>query len=413
MKDYFYRIGINTSVQFVSKLCTAVLGFLGVGLLTRYLGQIGFGNFTLIFVYLSFFGIIADSGLQLTMSRDIAKGKHLPEKIYGTFFWLKIILIFISIVLAFISLAFLPYPPLVKRGIFVASVGVGLGFFNSFGTTILQANLRLDLVALIDLLAKAVTVAFVFIFVLMQKNFYYILNTILIGNFAALILTIFLLNKIKKIKLSFDLNLAKKISVKALPVAAISALALLYFKIDTLILSIIRGIKEVGIYGLAYKVVENLLLVWGFYMATIYPLLAKLANNKKIKETVGLWKISLTISIILSLLVSILAFVFAPLLIKILGGQDFASSVMPLRILLCSLPLFFVNNLFYHSFLLEEKTKLILKAIGTSLIFNIIINLIFIPKYGYIAASVSTVITEVYLSIIYFINRYKIKSLTG
>ena len=122
MKSIFYRIGFNTAIQILGKGISIILGFITVGLLTRYLGQEGFGNFTLVFAYLSLFGIIADFGLQLTMVRELAKKESLPQSIYGTYFWLKVILVIFSTLLAIICLLFLPYSRFLKIGIIVASV---------------------------------------------------------------------------------------------------------------------------------------------------------------------------------------------------------------------------------------------------------------------------------------------------
>ena len=403
MKSIFYRIGFNTLIQILGKGISIILGFITVGLLTRYLGQEGFGNFTLVFAYLSLFGIIADFGLQLTMVRELAK-KIAPQSIYGTYFWLKVILVIFSTLLAIICLLFLPYSYFLKIGIIVASMGVAVGVLNTYGAVIFQANLRLDLVTAMDVLTKIVTTIFVVLFVFLKFGFYSILVTILIGNLAGTVLIIFLIKKLITFNLAFDLNLAKKLIIQSFPVGLISVLALFYFKIDTLILSIFRGATEVGIYGLAYKIIENLLVLWGFYMATLYPLLSNLLSKRKTIEAGELWRKSLLISLGFSATIIVIGYIFAPLVIQILGGREFGGSVIALRILLFSIPLFFVNNLFYHTFLAKNETRRPLLAISSSLIFNLILNLIFIPKWGYIAAAFNTLIAEEFLLVFYLFS---------
>ena len=326
MKSIFYRIGFNTFIQILGKGISIILGFISVGLLTRYLGQEGFGNFTLVFAYLSLFGIIADFGLQLTMVRELAKKESLPKKIYGTYFWLKVFLVIISTLLAIICLLFLPYSRFLKIGIIVASMGVTVGVLNTYGTVIFQANLRLDLVTAVDVLTKIITTVFIVLFVFWKLSFYSILLTILIGNLAGTILIIFLIKKFITFNLALDLNLAKKLLIQSFPVGLISVLALFYFKIDTLILSIFRGAIEVGIYGLAYKIIENLLVLWGFYMATLYPLLSNLLSKRKTIEAGGLWRKSLLISLGFSATIIIIGYIFAPLVIQILGGREFGEA---------------------------------------------------------------------------------------
>ncbi len=142
-------------------------------------------------------------------------------------------------------------------------------------------------------------------------------------------------------------------------------------------------------------------------MATVYPLLSNLLSKKRKEDVQELWRKSISIALILSGIIIVFGFIFAPFVIRILGGQEFSASIFPLRILLFSLPLFFINNLFYHSFLLKEKMRSPLIAIGSALVINLILNLIFIPKFGYIAAAFNTLITEGYLLMCYlFVFRF-------
>jgi len=380
-----------------------------VGILTRYLGKDNFGNFTLSIAYLSFFTIFADLGLQLTMPRDLSKRGLYSDDVYSTYLFLKILLTLLFILLSNICIIFFPYSHTLKFGIFLASFGVGLGLLNNTGTTILQSKLRLDLVTLIDVFVKVITVGFIGIFIYLKLGLNSILLTILIGNFFGSIFTLLLLKKFIRIKLIFDICQAKKLIKKSLPVSLISLFTILYFKIDTIILSIIKSPSDVGIYGLSYKVLENILIFWGFYIASIYPLLSSLLSQSKIKQAKKVWTHSIMIALLSSLLIFFISYVFSGEIIYILGGRDFQPSNGVLKILLLALPMFFINNLFYHLFLVNEKIKVIFTIIISTLVINIFLNIIFIPKYSYNAAAVNTVVTEFFLFIFYILSFKKQK----
>jgi len=404
MKAYLSKIRWNTGVQAIGKLVIVLLSLINISLLTRYLGQKGFGDFTLVFIYLSFFGILADFGLQLTMSRDLAKENQLSLKIYGTFFWIKFLLGLASILIGIALLSFFPYNHFLKKAIIIASLGIFLGYINNFGTIVFQAKLRLDWVALVDIVSRVATTAFIFLMISTKGSFYTLVSSILIGNLFALLLIIFLLQKVVKFNLKFDFLLAKKIIKKSIPVGIIAALTLLYFRVDILILSILKGTKDVGIFSLAYKVIENLMAFWGLYMATVYPLLATLLARKKTKVAKSIWKNSMRMALAISVFFIILGYPLAPLGIKILGGEEFSASVLPLRILLFSLPLLFINNLFFHSFLLKEESKFLIKALSCSITIGIILNIIFIPIWGYISIGFNILISQLFLMFCYVLK---------
>jgi O-antigen/teichoic acid export membrane protein len=406
VNSYFYKIGYNTLVQICGRIISIFLGFISVGLLTRYLGEEGFGNFSLAFAYFSIFGIIGDWGLQTTMVRELAMKKNLSSKIYGTYFWIKIFLLIFSIFLALFLLLFMPYTKFLKLGIVLALFSGGLGVLNTYGTVIFQANLRLDLVTLTDLINKIVTVLFIIFFIYLRVGFYGIVCTILLGNFIQSLLIIILLKRFVIYNLTFDFDLAKVLFYKSVNIGFLNLLTLLYFKIDTLILSIFRNSEEIGIYSLSYKILENILAFWGYYMASVYPVFSQILERGDILQKI--WKKSFYLGTFSSIIIFLSGFTFAPLIIKVLGGEAFHGSVIALRILLLGLPLFFVNNLFFHTLLVKEKSKELLYIICRSLIFNILFNIVFILKWGYLGAAITTIFTELFLTINYAFNFKKL-----
>src|SRR3989344_8679109 len=400
-KNIFYKIGFNTLIQFSGKIITVVLGFLTVGLLTRYLGTSGYGDFTLVFAYMSFFGVFADFGLQLAIVRELSQKSIRAEKIYGTYFWIKLALIVASTVFALILLIFFPYSNSLKIGIVIGALAVGIGGLSGYGTAIFQSKVRLDLVTYIDILSRLVSVILIVIFIFIKLNFYYIVSTVLIGNLAAFLATIYLLKRNIKFDFKYDPKLAKKIIKWSIPIGLTSFFSLAYFKIDTIMLSVMKGSTDVGIYSLSYKILENILTLWGLYMASVYPLLAKLRGNSEQKNVLDLLKSSTLIAIFLSFFVILLGFIFAPVIVNIFGGLSFEASIVPFKILLFSLPIFFINNILYNFYLVERKVKLIIMGMFFTLAINFFLNVFFISKYSYIGAAYVTIISEVALLLFY------------
>ncbi len=398
MDKVFLKIGYNTSIQLAGKILSVLLSVLAVGLVTRYLGASGYGDFTLVFVYMSFFAILSDFGLQLTMVRELSNKSANLEKLYGTYFWLKIGLVILSTVLAFIFLLFFPYSSMLKLGIVIGGIAVGISGLTGYGNTVFQFNIRLDLMTLIDVVTKIFTVALIALFIFLKLNFHAIISTILIGNLLGLLIAIFLLRK--NIVFDFDRVLAKKIFLLSLPIGFTSFFSLIYFKLDTIILSVFKNAAEVGIYSLAYKVLENVIVVWGFYMAAVYPILARYKTGNEENKFNKLIEKSFFVATLLSFFIVIIFFSFAPTIINIFAGNDFYQSAISLRILIFTVPLLFINNIFYYKFLLKRNMYPVILGLISSLSINFILNIIYVPRYGYLASSYITVITELFLFVV-------------
>ena len=404
----FLKIGFNTSIQILGKIISVAFGVFTVLLLTRYLGTGGYGSFTLAFTYVSFFAAFADFGLQLAMVKEVSQKNH-GKKELGTFLLLKIGLVTLSTLLASVLLFIFPYPYETKIGILIAIIAVAISGISSFGNIIFQSRIRLDLITVIDLVTKIITVALIIFFVYLRLNYYFIVFSVLLGNLVGAVI-IFILIK-DTVYFLYDFRLAKQILLVSLPIGISSFLALAYFKVDTIMLSVMKSSNEVGLYSIAYKILENLLLLWGFYMASVYPLLAMLKGNNDEKKLINIIMSSFFIAMIASIPIVLIGLIFAPLIIDIFGGKNFHEAIPSLRILLFSVPFLFINNLFYNILIIYKRNASILVGMSLSLFVNIILNLYFIPKSGFIGASYVTVASAAFLSVYYFIRTMKLRFL--
>lgn len=393
INSIFKKIAINTTSQIIAKGATIVLGFLTVGLLTRYLGVVQYGIYNLVFAYLASFGIFADFGLRLTLVRDLS-GVNEQNELKSTYFALQIILIVLSTCLALFFLLIFPYSATIKMAIIVGSLAVGVGYLNGYGASVLQSKVKLDTAALLEVINRLVTVGAIVAFVWSKFNINAIISSVLIGNIVTLVINIYLTPEYFRLKNFPSLSLLYTIIKSSFPIGITSLLAVLYFKIDTMMLSVMKTTADVGIYSLSYKIFENIIMLWLFYMASVYPLMSRAVKEKARSQLDALMKSSIVIAGVFSVITIVVGWVAAPFAIGILGGSNFLASIMPFRILVLALPFVFINIVQYYLLLSLSKIRFIVQTLVVALVFNFIVNLAVIPTYGYIGTSVSTIFTE-------------------
>jgi O-antigen/teichoic acid export membrane protein len=397
----YRRIAVNTLFQLASKVFSVALGLANVGLLTRYLGTEKYGWFTLVFTYVSFFTTLADVGYNQTIVREYSQDKNHNSNHYATLFNFKLILIACSIILALVALPFFPYDPALKMAIIIGVAAVSVSNLGSYGTSILQSQLRLDMVSILDLFTKGVTIALIILCVKLKLDFYAIVGTICVGNIIGLVVEYFLVKDWIVVKFQLDTAVIKRIAKISIPVGITAILSLLYFKIDTMMLSVMRTPTEVGIYSLAYKILDNALMVWALFMASVFPLLSKYYGSQDIGKYRDLVKKTLYILFLSSVGIIVLGNMFSPVIMRVLGGSHFFSSMEPFSVLLWSVPFLFLNNIFYNVILSFGKTKFLILPLVISLAFSVGLNLYAIPLYGYMGASYVTLAVEIMTTVIY------------
>ena len=87
-------------------------------------------------------------------------------------------------------------------------------------------------------------------------------------------------------------------------------------------------------------------------------------------------------------------FVLSAQIIGLLGGGNYPESIRVLNILIVAVGIIFFGTLFSYALIALRKQKSLLWIAGTGAVFNVIANLALIPRYSYLAAATTTVLTE-------------------
>ena len=99
----FHTITSNTLYQAIGKAISIVLGLVITALLTRHLGQAGYGQYTLITTVIILFGSATDWGSGFIATRMASKQEFPTDQVYGN---LLILRIFMTVIGTLIMIAF-------------------------------------------------------------------------------------------------------------------------------------------------------------------------------------------------------------------------------------------------------------------------------------------------------------------
>ena len=400
------KIAYNTIVSTGARLIGVALSLINIGLIARYLGKEGFGSYSLILAFLYVFDNLADLGLYSLMVREISKPGADEKKVASNIFTIRIIALLVFLSIASIMIWFFPYSHQVKTGTLIAAVSF---LFLSIGQVLMgifQKYLRTDRAAVADVVGRIVQLIFVVLFIKFSAGLYGIILALILGCFINFVLLFIFARKHVLFGLEFDFPYWKKIIKATLPIAASIVLTLIYFKIDSIFLSIPiinryspSPISDVGIYGIAYKILEGLIFFPAMFVGLIMPLLSGSAfvEPEKFKK-VFQKALDVLVLFIVPLIIGLLM-LSLPIVILV-GGKDFSGSAPVLSVLSFAIGLIFLGNLFGNSIIALDKQKIGAWIYFGGMIFNITTNLIFIPKYRYVGAAATTLATEFLVTVL-------------
>lgn len=400
---------INTVSQIIGKAVSGATSFLTSIILARSLGVNGYGDFTKVTTYVSFFYLFCDFGLNASYLQLSARDK--TQTFRHSLFTFRVLLGMFLMFLTTLLLIILPnngsqgYSDIVKIGIilFIPSI-----FFQSLITTanvFFQEHMRYDFATYALIIGSFTSLAAVWFvsYILPTSSLLYgFIGANILGIGVTATSAVILSKKITgTLSFSWHPKEMKELLLTALPLGLTLVFNVVYFHADSAILAISRPTREVGVYGLAYKFFEFTLVIPTFFMNASLPLLieAHIKNNSKL-FAIRIKK-SLLALLGLSLGITCLGYFAAPYLQLI--RLEFSASAKPLQILLLGLPFFYVSNVSMWVLVVKKLHKPLLYIYGISMIINILANVLCIPTYGYMAAAWITIVSEFLVVVISFL----------
>ncbi len=400
------QIAYNTITSAGARILGLALSLITIGFITRYLGQEGFGYYATILAFLYFFTVLSDLGLYSISVREISRPKANESKIAGNAFTLRFFFGLFAFSIAPIIVCFLPYPDQIKLGTLIASAAFWLNSNQQVLMGIFQKYLRMDKIALTEVAARSIQLALVIIFIHLDLGFLFIVGALTAGAIINFSLAFIFSQRYILIKFRFDFDYWKSILKESLPLAVASVFTVVYFRLDTIMLSLMQPAKDVGIYNLAYKFLESLIFFPAMFVGLIMPLMSKYAVSDKIKFKQTVQKtLDLLLIFIIPLIIG--TWFLSKWLVVLIGGPEFITSAGVLNILIIATGIIFLGVLFSNQIIALKQQKKLAYIYGLGALFNLITNYIFIPQYSYYGAAGTTLFTELLVTVLMVVIIYR------
>jgi len=385
----------NTVFQIAGRSLTILISLLTTAVLTRTLGVETFGDYVFITSIVLLFVGLTDFGTITIGVREASVSLEKKEKIFGSVLSLRIIISLFIFIAFNLLIYFLPQFAGLREPSLIASFVILFLILRTTMQAVLQVFLRLDLASFLEVIASLLALLFIGSFLLLgiKINLFWLMIFWSVSALASGIAGLYYVKKLISFKLNFNKDDLFKIFKQASPLGVYLLVYAVYDRgIDSFFLKTFVNSEAVGFYGLAYKIHGNLIFGAAFLMNSLFPIISALKNDEERLKLI--FKKAFSVLFFFGLLSLFLGTLFAPLIIRIISGAKFVLSVNILRILLFATFFSFLNHLNgYLLISLNEQKKLLVFSLF-SLILNLVLNTIFIPRYSFWAAAEVTVLTE-------------------
>lgn len=167
-----------------------------------------------------------------------------------------------------------------------------------------------------------------------------------------------------------------------------------YYRQNIYLLTFLKGEEAVGIYSAGYKFFDALMFIAASYNIVTLPEMARLVNkkrNKLINKILNDIKLLAVVGIVISFII----FSFSPLLLPLVLKKEFINAIDVVRVVIFAFPFILFNSVLFNTLYAFKKTLWVVILSGTQVAINLLLNIIYIPRFSYMASSYITVISEV------------------
>jgi O-antigen/teichoic acid export membrane protein len=179
----------------------------------------------------------------------------------------------------------------------------------------------------------------------------------------------------------------------AIPFAVSNVLFIVYYQVDTAMLSVLSTARDTGLYGAVYRFVDLLQVLPRLLIVVAFPAMAVawVSHRERFQELLGSLQQVLTC---VALPVLFATLVWSEPLVRWAFGQDYAIGYPALRLLALGNYFAFQSLLLAQGLQASAHERLLAKVLAGTVALNILLNALFIPVYGFLGAAVATAITE-------------------
>lgn len=400
----------NSAAPMVLNLFNKGIDFVFAAFYLRVLGPAAAGSFATAIATAGLFEIVANYGLNILLIRDVSQDRSQA----GRFLLNSSVLRMFTAVVA--ALPIVAYVVMTSQGpnplssaeitaIFLMMIGMIFSGLALGVSGLFYVHEEAEIPAAISTVSTILKVALGVAVLLAGFSFVGLAAVSIAVNVVTLILLVIL--ALRRFELhgpwTLDGTIMRGMLRLGFPLMLIHLLQTVFISIDVLLLRQLlpNGEQVVGWYNSAWKWFNALQIIPSYFTLALFPIISR-AIRENMEAARRMYRTSLKLMLLLALPIATMTTFAAPLLIGVLGGAEFLpQGAVALQIIIWSIPFGWMNSVTNYVLIALGLERMQPRAFAVAVGFNILCNYLFIPQYGFVAAGITTILSEVVLLLMF------------
>jgi len=410
----FLKYLSSTAWLLFEKIFRTIIGLIVTVWVVRYLGPEKFGLFSYTQSFAGMFTVIASLGLDGIVVRELVRDGSKRDALLGTAFGLKVVGAFISIAIIATAVNFTSNDTYTNTLIFIIACATIFQSFNVIDYFFI-AEVRSRYVVFSSIISLFISSLAKITLILCEAHLVFFVLVLLLDSLVLAIGLLIFYTKAepigsnRKLRVSdwiFDKKLAISMLKDSYPLILSSVAIVVYMRIDQVMIKEMLGDKDVGLFSAGIKIVEAMYFIPVIITASLFPAIVNLKNaSQKDYEIKFQYLMSFMFwgSVFLILPINLFAENFMPLLF----GEKYYASYKVTEIY-CWVFIFTSLGVTSSKWLLAENLQIFsMYRTYLGMAINILLNYLWIPKYGIVGAAYASLISQIFSSYLGYILNNK------
>ncbi len=392
------KAGRSVILQLLSWGFSAVIIFPATALLTRYLGPVQYGEYSYTIPFLAIFALLSGTGMDPLITRSLSTQKRSLWS--DTLSYAAGTRLFTTIIVsggAALTAILLPVSTEQRILLLLGSGCLLFSFsFNGLRTVYecgFWAEQRFAVPSLIEAIDRVLTSGLIVVAILFHFSLPWTYILIVYSDLPFTLALVIIARRRFHMGIRFSLVRVREYLIASLSLTIHNALTLFTNQANLLFLLPLAGSLSVGIYALAFRIISPLSSIAIVYVIGLYALLCKRFEEGREQFSV-IYSETTRIIALTVIPLAILVSLEASTIVVLLGGPRFAASATVTQVLMWAVVATFFSQLAVRSCMAAHLERSIPYVTGTSLVVNVLSNLLLIPHWQAVGAATAALLSQ-------------------
>lgn len=378
----------NTGIQLAAQFLSFGVGFAAIFILSRYFDVAHFGGLNYVFAFYYCFQMLAEFGMDIVVVRECSQRPGEADRIIGTVRTFKFFWSLFLVMAAWLVIGAVDFPPSLEPGLYIYAFLLPL-LSLELPSAIFSVKLKAEYPALFTLSRSIVNGVCLIGLIFLGLGISSYIFALLISECVVVGLVLFYARRYVKPQWGIDLAILRKVLRSSFPIALTGIFVTINNRFDFIFLERLTDLQQVGLYAAIHKITALLESLPIILMATIYPLMSKYAHAdlEKLKR---LYLRSFQLLALTAIPMGLSITLFAELIVKIVFGAPFMAAVPGLQIMVWTTVCLYLALSGANVMISLGKEKINLYINMAASIINVSLNLLWIPRSGFVGAAAAT-----------------------